>query len=254
MRSLQLLSAGCYCRGMASTRKLRLRSLERHELKWLLTGLAICICIWAFWAFASEVREGDTQAFDVKVVQALRNPSDARQSIGPQWVQLAMVDVTALGGWTVLTLVIAIVVGFLALQGRSHTALLVMGTALGGELLSYVLKHTFNRPRPSVVPNLRIMSPSFPSGHAMESAVVYLTLGAMLMRIADRRVTKIYCLGVAVFLTTLIGISRVYLGVHYPTDVVAGWFVGFFWASICWLVAQRIESTAGIAEERDKAG
>jgi len=184
---------------------LGLRRLERHELQWLLLGLGMCLLVLVFWSLASEVTEGDTQAFDVRIVQAMRNPANPSVSIGPQWLQYSMVDVTALGGPTVLGLMLAAVVGFLLLQTRYHTALFVIATTSTGELVSYILKHTFNRARPSVVPNLRIMSPSFPSGHAMESAIVYLTLGAVLMRVAETRLTKLYLLGVAMLLTTLVG-------------------------------------------------
>ena len=88
------------------------------------------------------------------------------------------------------------------------------------------------------------MSLSFPSGHAMTSAAVYLTLGALLMRVADRRATKIYCMTCAMFLAGLVGVTRVYLGVHYPTDVLAGWLVGLSWALFCWLVERAIERGA----------
>lgn len=237
-----------------SVRWRRLRKLERHELRWLIIGFGVCTLLLGFIILAGEVSQGDTQAFDLMVVRGLRDPADPSRPLGPAWLASSLVDVTALGGPTVLGLVLASVVGFLLLQGRYHTALFVAMTTSGGELMVYMLKHAFNRPRPSVIPNLHIMSPSFPSGHAMESAIVYLTLGAMLMRVADRRSTKVYCLAIAVLLAVLIGISRVYLGVHYPTDVVAGWIVGFLWAAICWLLAQRFEKPAGIDAERDKAG
>jgi len=233
--------------------QLGLRRLERHELQWLLLGLAMCVCVLLFWSLASEVAEGDTQAFDVTIVRAMRNPVNPSVPIGPQWLQYAMADITALGGPTVLGLMLAAVVGFLLLQTRYHTALFVVVTTSTGEILSYILKHTFNRARPTVIPHLRIMSPSFPSGHAMESAIVYLTLGAVLMRVADNHMTKLYLLGVAMLLTTMVGVSRVYLGVHYPTDVVAGWIVGLIWASICWLIAQHFETSTGLKAEKRKA-
>ena len=232
--------------------RLGLRRLERHELQWLLLGLGACVFVLLFWMLASEVAEGDTQGFDVRIVQAMRNPANPSIPIGPQWLQWSMVDVTALGGPTILGLMLVAVVGFLLLQTRYHTALFVAATTASGEVLSYILKHYFNRARPTVVPDLRIMSPSFPSGHAMESAIVYLTLGAVLMRVAETRLTKLYLMGVAILLTTMVGISRVYLGVHYPTDVVAGWIVGLAWASICWLFAQHFEDKTGIKAEKAK--
>jgi len=154
----------------------------------------------------------------------------------------------------VLALVVFAVVGFLALQTRYHTALVVLITAATGEMANIAIKNAFMRPRPTVVPHLReAFSTSFPSGHAMESAIIYLTLGAMLMRLAERRITKLYCMGMAIFVTFLVGMSRVYLGVHYPTDVLGGWIFGFMWASLCWLVSQRFEEETGVAEERAKA-
>jgi undecaprenyl-diphosphatase len=147
------------------------------------------------------------------------------------------------------------VVGFLILQSRYHTAVVILVTAASGELLNFVLKNLFLRPRPDIVPHLRdVQSSSFPSGHAMESAIIYLTLGAMLMRLTESRLTKAYCMGLAIVLTLLVGMSRVYLGVHYPTDVVAGWMIGFFWAALCWIVAKRFERETGVADEREKAG
>jgi undecaprenyl-diphosphatase len=129
----------------------------------------------------------------------------------------------------------------------------VMVTVISGEVVSSAMKQLFSRPRPTVVPHLReVFSTSFPSGHAMTSAVVYLTLGAMLMRVSEQRLTKLYCFALALLLTMLAGISRVFLGVHYPTDVIGGWIIGFIWASICWLAAQQFEVRSGIKAERSK--
>lgn len=237
---------------VATRRWLRWRKLEKREITWLLFGLGVCGLLFLFITLAGEVSEGDTTALDTRILMALRSPEDPSRPIGPAWVEYAMLDLTALGGPTVLGLVVAAVLGFLLLQGRRHTALVVLVAAVGGELANSALKAAFMRPRPSVVPHLReVLSPSFPSGHAMESAIIYLTLGAMLMRIAEGRLTKVYCLAVAVLLTLLVGISRVFLGVHYPTDVVGGWMLGFLWASLCWVVERRFEAATGVKEERE---
>ena len=235
-------------------RWLRFRTLERRELTWLMIGVGVCLLLWGFLALASEVMEGDTKTLDMRILVALRKSDDPSRPIGPDWVQNSLLDLTAIGGPTVLVLVVVSVAGFLLLQGRYHTAIVVLATAASGEIANYAMKNLFLRPRPDVVPHLRdVTSSSFPSGHAMESAIIYLTLGAMLMRLAERRVTKMYCIGIAIVLTLLVGISRVYLGVHYPTDVIAGWMFGFFWASLCWMVAKRFERETGVAEERQKA-
>jgi undecaprenyl-diphosphatase len=232
-----------------------LSGLERRELTWLLIGLGGCVLLFVFLALAGEVMEGETLAFDKKIVLAFRKADDPSRPIGPAWVTGALLDLTALGGPTVLGLVVLSVVGFLVLQTRYRTAFFVFMTAATGEAVSYVMKGVFARPRPTVVPHLReVFSSSFPSGHAMQSAMIYLTLGAMLMRITDKRLTKLYCCAMAMVLTFLVGVSRVWLGVHYPTDVIAGWTVGLFWASLCWLAEQRYEVPAGIKAEKRKSG
>ena len=219
-------------------------------MSWLILGLTSCALLWIFLILAGEIAEGETQAFDVMILKALRSPDDLSKPIGPVWLEGVLLDLTALGGSTVLGLVIFSVLGFLLLQARYRTALVVAITSISGEVIDSVLKQTFNRPRPSVVPHLRdVYTMSFPSGHAMESAIVYLTLGAILMRATESRLTKLYCLGMAMLLTLLVGVSRVYLGVHYPTDVIGGWMIGFVWASVCWMAAARFEKTA-----RDQGG
>ncbi|HEY3043237.1 MAG TPA: phosphatase PAP2 family protein [Vicinamibacterales bacterium] len=237
-----------------SLSRLGVGKLDRRELNWLIIGLGACALLWIFLNLASKISEGETQAFDLMILRALRDPADPSKPIGPVWLEGSLLDLTALGGSTVLGLVIFAVVGFLLLQTRYHTALFVAITSISGELVGAVLKEAFNRPRPSVVPHLRdVFTTSFPSGHAMQSAIVYLTLGAVLMRVTESRLTKLYCLGMAMLLTLLVGVSRIYLGVHYPTDVIGGWIIGFVWASICWLAAEHFETRAGIRAERTKS-
>jgi undecaprenyl-diphosphatase len=140
-------------------------------------------------------------------------------------------DLTALGGVAVLLLVTLAAVGYLRLIGQKYSALVVLAAVVGGQLCSTLLKIGFDRARPEMVPHaVTVYTASFPSGHAMMSAVTYLTLGALLARAHSGIAIKSYVLSVALILTLLVGMSRVYLGVHWPTDVAAGWAVGAAWA------------------------
>jgi len=201
-----------------------------------------------FLAIADEVREGELRAFDSAILLALRNPADHADPIGPQWLEIAMRDLTSLGSVSVLTLMVIAALGYLLLVGKRGAALLVLVSIGGGTALSSLLKLGFDRPRPDLVAHLvDIHTLSFPSGHAMLSAVTYLTLGALLARVEARRAVKIYILGVAVILTLLIGSSRLYLGVHWPSDVIGGWCAGAAWAMLCWLVAVVLQRRGTIA-------
>jgi undecaprenyl-diphosphatase len=229
----------------------RLAPRDRGEFSVLVAGIGILLLLFAFVLLASEVFDGDTQAFDERILTMLRRASDRSTPIGPDWLRAGALDITALGSPTVLGLATLAVCGFLLLQGITRTAVFVFIATTGGWFLNEALKEVFQRARPVVVPHLqKVVTLSFPSGHAMTSAVVYLTLGALTMRVADRRTTKIYCMGVAMFVTFLVGVSRIYLGVHYPTDVLAGWLVGMSWAVACWIVERRIEHRAGLRREQ----
>jgi undecaprenyl-diphosphatase len=216
----------------------------------LVGGLILVLLLLGFAQLADEVVEGQTQHFDEQILRSLRRADDPATPIGPTWLQLAALDITALGSATVLGLAVAAIAGFLLLQGMSRTATFVVAASAGGWILNGWLKELFQRSRPEVVPHLRdVYTLSFPSGHAMTSAAVYLTLGALLMRIAERRATKIYCMSTAALVTFLVGSSRIYLGVHYPSDVLAGWLIGLSWALFCWLVEQALERRTGIRRE-----
>jgi undecaprenyl-diphosphatase len=208
--------------------------------------------LWGFVSLADEVREGESQAFDRAILLALRNPADLSDPIGPRAFEEMMRDVTALGSSFVLTFVTLAVIGLLLLARKRGASLLVFASVAGGALLGSALKRLFERPRPDLVPHgVEVYTASFPSNHAMLSAVTYLTLGALLARLEVERRVKIYFLSISVLLTLIVGASRVYLGVHWPTDVLAGWAVGSAWAMGVWLVATwlqrrgRIESIHG---------
>jgi undecaprenyl-diphosphatase len=235
-----------------------LKARDRTELSLLLGALLLLLFVLGFATLSDLVIEGGTQHFDERILRALRHSDDPSRAIGPRWLQSAAVDITALGGGWVQGLVVLAIVGFLWLQGMHRTAVFVFAASVGGWLLNSGLKELFQRPRPEVVPHLReVLTLSFPSGHAATSAAVYLTLGALLMRISERRITKIYCMVVAMLVTGLVGSTRVYLGVHYPTDVLAGWLVGLSWALLCWMVERLVERRTGMRREQQaqqKAG
>ncbi|WP_082666251.1 phosphatase PAP2 family protein [Aureimonas sp. AU4] len=215
---------------------------ERLEIRGLVVLLLVSGAVGAFLAIAGEVREGDTHAFDDAILLWFRKAGDPADPIGPRWVELAFRDITALGGMTVLTLITVTVAAYLALLRKWSSAFLVLVSVLGAILVSSVLKLGFDRPRPDVVSHLvDVHTLSFPSGHAMLSAATYLTLGALLSRTQAALTTRIYLMGVAIALTLLIGTSRIFLGVHYPTDVLAGWCAGAAWALLCWTVARWLQ-------------
>lgn len=208
---------------------------------------------WGFIELADEVREGDTQRFDDWAVRAMRRADDPSQPIGPHWLPEVGRDLTALGGVAVLSLTTAFVAGYLLIVRKYHAMWLVLAATLGGLLISTLLKHLIDRARPDLVPHLsHVYTSSFPSGHSMLSAVVYLTLGALLTRLASERRVKLYFLAAALLLTFLVGVSRVYMGVHYPTDVLAGWTAGLVWALLCWLVARYLQRRGAVEKDADE--
>ena len=225
--------------------------LGRHELGTLLAIGSVAAGVWMFAALADEVMEGGTRKLDRTLLLAMRRPGDL-QPIGPPAVLNAARDITALGGPTILTLLTVAVSLYLALDGKKHMALFVCGSIGSGLLVSTLLKNSFDRPRPDIVPHeVYAASYSFPSGHSMLSALTYLTLGAILARSHDSKLLKAYFLLLALFLTVLIGVTRVYLGVHWPTDVLAGWTAGAVWALLCWLLARWLQNRHTLEPETE---
>ncbi|BAU47551.1 phosphoesterase [Sulfurifustis variabilis] len=223
---------------------------NRREVLLLALALVVVLLTWSFAELADEVAEGDAHRTDEALLLALRSAADLADPIGPKWLEELARDFTALGGVGVLTAMTLAVAGFLALQGKRHAAVYVLLAVGTGLLAAMLLKGGYSRPRPALVPHASYTyTSSFPSGHAMMSAVVYLTLGALLARFQPSLRLRLYLLGVAVVLSLLVGVTRVYLGVHWPTDVLAGWLAGAAWASLCWLTALLLQRQGRVESE-----
>jgi undecaprenyl-diphosphatase len=204
--------------------------------------LGIAIAVFAFGAIAEDILENEPFAFDRSILLALRAPGNPAIPIGPAWLPEAARDVTSLGSTMVLGLILLSIVGYLLLERRRAAAWLILGAVTGGVVLNNLLKLAFGRPRPDVAsPAVQVFTSSFPSGHATLSAIAYLTLGALLAQTQERLAIRIYIMTLAVLATVLVGVSRIYLQVHYPSDVLAGWCIGSAWAMACWAILQWLQ-------------
>jgi undecaprenyl-diphosphatase len=211
--------------------------LSRSETRLFASLLIIAVLLLAFGVLAGEVIEGDTLPFDRKLLLALRVAGNPGVQIGPPWLPEMMRDISALGSTFVLGLILLAVTGYLLLVRKRAAAWLMLAAVLSGVVSNNLLKLSFARPRPDLVtPAVRVFTASFPSGHATMSAITYLTLGALLARTHSELAVRIFFMTLAGLLTVLVGVSRVYLGVHYPTDVLAGWCIGTAWAMGCWVL------------------
>lgn len=230
------------------------RRLSNNGLRYLLFFLIIALSVWAFIGIAGEVIEGDSLGFDRKILEALRTPGDLSDPLGPVWFEQGVRNVTALGGTAILTLISVAVIGFLVIERKPRTIGFLVFAVVGGLLLSLALKAGFHRPRPDFLPHgQEVYTASFPSGHSMNSAIVYLTLASILAQAHRGRAVKVYLITTAIVITALVGVSRVYLGVHWPTDVLAGWTAGAAWAVFCWLLFQRMQQRRMVEGEADAA-
>jgi undecaprenyl-diphosphatase len=226
-----------------------------HAETWLLVSVFIvATLLLAFDFLADEVMEGSTAALDRTIILLFRSGSDNFSGpIGPPWVREMARDITSLGSVAVLGIVSFVVVGYLLLTRSRAEALLVLVAVLGGVTINSLLKIQFARPRPDLfVPAAKVFTASFPSGHAALSAITYMTLAALLTRTTVNPRLRYYFVAVAVAITFMIGVSRVYLGVHYPTDVLAGWCIGSAWALICWAIMTRLQHKGRIEPPRDR--
>ena len=210
--------------------------LARTEFAALGALAVLGLGVATFIEVADDMRETDGQAFDAAVLHWLQ--PTAGEPRGPWWLGEAAGDITALGGISVLTLFAVVALAFLLIQRKRLSALLLALGLAGGVALSEGLKSLFERQRPpAAYQAVETLNASFPSGHALLSTVFYLSLGVMLTRAFPRKRLKAFVLGVAGLLAILVGLTRVYLGAHWASDVLAGWSVGAAWAMALWLLA-----------------
>jgi undecaprenyl-diphosphatase len=221
----------------------RLRSLLPNIEPVVLVAMALATAaLWGFINVADEVVEGDTHDFDRWVLVALRTSTDLHDPIGPRWVEEVARDISALGGLAFVAIATVGIAVYLFIDRKGRMALFLTVSTASGALVGIVLKAVFSRPRPDLVPHLSpTFSSSFPSGHSLTAAVVYLTLGALVASVVTNVWLKAYLLAVGVLITIAVGLTRIYLGVHYPTDVLAGWLADLLWALVCWLIARRLQ-------------
>jgi undecaprenyl-diphosphatase len=228
--------------------------ISRFEGKVLLALIVLAGGVWFFIFMTDQVLEGDTRVLDTQILLAMREPEDRNDPLGPAWVEEVGRDFTALGGAGVQVLLLSLVIGYLALIRKPHAILLVISAIVGAWILTVLLKELFDRPRPDLVPHgSYVYQASFPSGHAMSSAAFYLTLGVLLARLHVRRYIQSYFVVSALIITMIVGVSRVYLGVHWPSDVLAGWALGSVWAILCWMATRWLQRR-GQVERVDEGG
>lgn len=233
---------------------MKANNISRSDLTMLLGGLILAGCLWAFIEIAGMVMSGGTGAVDEKLLLLFRTADDLTDPIGAHWVEELMRDITGLGGVGILTFFTLASAAYMLLIKKPKMALFVVVAIVSGTLLSFALKYGFDRPRPDLVPHgSYVYTHSFPSGHSLMSALVYFTLGTLLSRVESRKRVKVFLLSVATLLTVSIGVSRVYLGVHWPSDVLAGWTVGIFWSILSLMVAASLQSSGNIEQEGEQS-
>lgn len=208
--------------------------LGKHEVGAIVAVFIAAGLLLIFGQIAEEVVEGETNRLDRAALMAFRTAGNPADLIGPDWFEEMVRDVTALGSYAFVIIIVTAAVGYLLLMRKYGLALLLLAAEGGGMLFSTLLKELFDRPRPDLDHAARVFTASFPSGHATLSAVTFLTLGALLTRVTTDRKSKLYFMATAIVLTLLVGLSRLYLGVHYPSDILAGWCIGSAWAVLCW--------------------
>lgn len=213
---------------------------------------AACASLLLFFALlTARVFGGSTESMDEAIMLFMREANDIHSPRGPGWFEELVRDYTALGGIPILMALSFFAACYLAMEQKYRATIYIVSTALSVLLVSTLLKELFDRPRPDLVEaGTRVYTSSFPSAHAMMSACMYLTFGALLARFETQRRKKIIVLVFSAMIIVVVGLSRVYLGVHWPTDILAGWTAGAIWALLCWLAYRHLDTPQKSAEQQ----
>jgi len=224
-----------------------------NEILMLTALLIVVLGTWGFVELTGNVLQGSTQGFDQWAVDSFHELVNRYVPLPEREVDQIMMDISALGGPTVLALVVLAVLGYLVLEKRRNALFLVLSATAGGLLLAWGLKEIIARPRPDALGRLQLTYlSSFPSGHSLLSVIIYPTLGTLLARVVTRKRLKLYFLLVGLTVSGMVGLSRVYLRVHFPTDVLAGWAVGLAWAALCWTVTKWLQRRGAVEGGEDE--
>lgn len=218
--------------------------LQRWRKEPLIPSLLLVLAgsLWGFIEISQSVNGQETHALDRSLLLAIRDPANPEIPIGPHWLRETARDLTALGGFTILTLLTLASAGVALFLKKPRIAAVILVAIVSGMGVMNGLKRFFDRARPDVVPHaVEVTNASFPSGHTTMSAIVYLTLGVLLARTQQGLAFRVYLVSLSVIIAVLVGISRVYLGVHWPSDVLAGWTLGAAWALLFWMIALKVD-------------
>jgi len=210
--------------------------LRRFEARVLIGLFLVAGAALSFLEIAGDMAEGDTQAIDSRLILALREPGDLNDPVGGRGLEEAVRDITALGGTTLVAAITVVsILAFLFHRKPVH-ALVMGGAVVAASMSSRFTKAFFERPRPDLVPHdVYVYSGSFPSGHSTMSTAAFLTLAMLIASLEVKRRSKALAYSLAALVIVGVGFSRVYLGVHWPSDVLAGWCLGSAWALVGWL-------------------